>query len=113
MKITSNEIKYSKELLDENNITIIIGNGQKGAITLIHTDEHSIHKIGKITDEPIGSKTALKGKYIVISALITDHRADTDMCTLLIIINGEELPLLVDSADTKDHLLSFQTVIEF
>lgn len=113
MKITHNEFKYSKPLKSNNLITITIGNGQKGSITLIHVDEEITHEIGKIKDQPIGSNEKLAGKFIIISAVITDHREDTDTCTLLIEINGEIFQILIDSADTKDHLLSFQTVIEF
>ncbi|MBL7889280.1 MAG: hypothetical protein JNL24_06985 [Bacteroidia bacterium] len=112
MNIKKNTLTFEKELLDENNLTIIIGNGQTGVITLIKPNGKAITKKNIIENEPIGSKDDIKNKKIIISAVITDFRDDTDLCTLQINLNAHQFEMISGDADPDDRLLSFPTVIK-
>jgi hypothetical protein len=113
MKIITNEFKYDKELKANNTITVTVGNGQKGVITIIKQNDETFTKEGIIKDYLIGSNSELKNKIVVISSVITDIREDTDVTTLSIDINGQNFKVLTDTTEHNHALISYQTVIKF
>lgn len=113
MKIITNDFEFNGLQDNQNTITVTIGNGQTGSITIFLPNGAKPAANDVIADYAIGTAAELKTKKMVISTVVSDIRPDTDAVIVSIDFNGSNFKTLSDTVEHDHDLISYQTVVKF
>lgn len=94
------------------NLTIRIGDGQKGSSAFNKPDGTNVHGSDFVT-EPLAKGNALQGKSIWIDSLIVDINPHTNNTTLVIEVNDEEYVRYEEETDKPNGTNWFETELKF
>jgi hypothetical protein len=112
MKNNENKIDYPIIKQDQKySLSITFGEGQPGSSAIKNFDGKYI--TGNIENVPLGLGSAIKGKNLLISSMVTDTNENTNHTSVTYYINDKELRTFEDDVDTDNSSIYYTTTIKF